>query len=145
MAGDTVTLNCSVTLPIGVTDFHWEGPGEVNPAPPTTNGQEVSSVLTLSTISTSQAGQYICTATLNGSSIPLPLLLLCRVSYSQLSPYHVEHISSSVPVPTPSTTISGGAVAVIIVLIVAISVTVVTIVAVVLKYRHRDQSIKRYG
>ena len=30
MAGDTVTLNCSVTLPTGVTGspyFHWEGSG----------------------------------------------------------------------------------------------------------------------
>ena len=73
MAGDTVTLTCSATLPTGVTgtpDFHWEGPGVTpTPADPTTNRQEVSSVLTLSTISTSQAGQYICTATLNGSSV----------------------------------------------------------------------------
>ena len=72
MAGDNVTLTCSVTLPpgvIGTPDFHWEGPGEVTPADPTTNGLEVSSVLPLSTISTSQAGQYICTGTLNGSSI----------------------------------------------------------------------------
>ena len=79
---------------------------------------------------------------------PLPQLLLYRVSScvtSQLSSYHVEHISSSVPVPTPSITISGGAVAVIIVPILAISVSVITIVALVLKYRHRDQSIKRDG
>ena len=75
MAGDNVTLTCSVTLPTGVTgtpDFHWEGPGVTpTPADPATNGQEVSSVLTLSTISTSQAGQYICTATLNGSSVTI--------------------------------------------------------------------------
>ena len=80
--------------------------------------------------------------------LPLPQLLLCRVSSwvtSQFSPYHVEHISSSVPVPTPSITISGGAVAVIIVPILATSVSVITIVALVLKYRHRDQSIKRDG
>ena len=74
MAGDNVTLTCSVTLPTrvtGIPDFRWEGPGEVTPADPTTNGQEVSSVLPLSTISTSQAGQYICTATLNGSSVTI--------------------------------------------------------------------------
>ena len=69
MAGDIVTLNCSVTIPTGVTgtpDFHWAGPGLTpTPATPTTNGREVSSVLTLSTISTSQAGVYICSATLN--------------------------------------------------------------------------------
>ena len=71
VAGVTVTLNCSVTLPSGVTDtpvFQWEGPGVTpTPADPTTSGQMVSSVLTLSQIKTSQAGQYTCTATLSGS------------------------------------------------------------------------------
>ena len=70
-AGASRTLNCSVTLPAGVTgtpDFQWEGPG-VTPTPtsPTTSGQDVSSVLTLSAIAISQAGQYSCTATLSGS------------------------------------------------------------------------------
>ena len=72
IAGDNVTLICSVTLPPGVTgtpDIQWEGPGVTpTPADPTTNGQEVSSVLTLSSISTSQAGQYTCTATLTGAT-----------------------------------------------------------------------------
>lgn len=69
MAGDTVTFNCSVTLPSGTPDFHWEGPGVIpTPATPITNGQ-VSSILTISTISTSQAGEYTCTATINGSSV----------------------------------------------------------------------------
>ena len=71
MAGGTVTLTCSVTLPTGVTgtpDFQWEGPGlSSTPADPTTSGQMVSSDLTLSEIATSQAGQYTCTASLSGS------------------------------------------------------------------------------
>ena len=71
VAADTVTLTCSVTLPPGVTGtptIQWEGPGVTpTPADPTTNGQEVSSVLTLSSISTSQAGQYTCTTTLTGA------------------------------------------------------------------------------
>ena len=66
VAGDSVTLTCSVTLPDGVTgspEFQWEGPGETpDPAAPSTSGQEVTSQLTLSAIKTSQAGQYICTA-----------------------------------------------------------------------------------
>ena len=36
MAGDTVTLTCSVTLPHGVTgtpDFQWEWPGGVTLTP----------------------------------------------------------------------------------------------------------------
>ena len=70
-AGDNVTLTCSVTLPTGLTgtpDFRWEGPG-VTPTPddPIASGQRVSSDLTLSEIATSQAGQYTCTATLNGT------------------------------------------------------------------------------
>ena len=72
MAGDTVTLTCSVTVPTRVTgapDFQWEGPGVTpTPADPTTSGQVVSSDLTLSEIATSQAGQYTCTATLNRSN-----------------------------------------------------------------------------
>ena len=71
MAGDTVTLTCSVTLSSGVTGtlvFQWEGPGVTpTPAYSTTSGMMVSSDLTLSEISTSQAGVYTCTATLGGS------------------------------------------------------------------------------
>ena len=72
MAGATVTLTCSVTLPTGVSgtpDFQWEGPGvTTTPADSTSSGQLVSSDLTLSEIATSQAGQYTYTATLNGSN-----------------------------------------------------------------------------
>ena len=73
VAGDTVSLACSVTLPgrvTGTPDFQWKGPGGVTitPADSTTNGGTVSSDLTLSEISTSQAGQYTCTATLSGSN-----------------------------------------------------------------------------
>ena len=75
MAGDSVNLICSVTLPDGVTgspDFQWDGPGETpDPAAPSTSGQEVTSQLTLSAVRTSQAGQYTCTASLsdfNGNS-----------------------------------------------------------------------------
>ena len=63
MDGDTVTLTCTVTLPSGVTDtpvFQWEGPGGVTPNP------EDSSDLILTAITTSQAGQYNCTANLSG-------------------------------------------------------------------------------
>ena len=72
MAGDTVTLVCSVTLPSGVTGapvFQWEGPGVTpTPANPTTSGEMISSVLTFSEISTSQAGLYTCTVILSGSN-----------------------------------------------------------------------------
>ena len=72
MAGDIVTLTCTVTLPSGVTDtpdFQWEGPGGVTATTEgsMTNGQTVSSDLMLIAITTSQAGQYNCTVTLSGS------------------------------------------------------------------------------
>ena len=72
IVGDIVTLTCTVTLPSGVTDtpdFQWEGPGGVTPTPEDsmTNGQTVSSDLILTAITTSQVGQYTCTATLSGS------------------------------------------------------------------------------
>ena len=69
MVGDIVTLTCTVTLPSGVTDtpvFQWEGPGGVTATPEDsmTDGQIVSSDLILTAITTSQAGQYNCTVTL---------------------------------------------------------------------------------
>ena len=71
MAGATVTLNCSLSLPSGITDtpvFQWEGPSGVTftPVGPVTTGGVVSSNLTLSEISASEAGVYSCTASLRG-------------------------------------------------------------------------------
>ena len=66
IAGDTVTLTCSVPLLPGIIDtpeFKWKGPGGVTltPTVTTTSGLVVSSVFTLSEIATSHAGQYTCT------------------------------------------------------------------------------------
>ena len=114
VAGESVTLTCSVTLPDGVTGtpgFQWEGPGGVTltPADSTTSGQTVSSDLTLSEISTSQAGQYTCTATLYSSITRSTIITVqsklptaddppcCMWTYPALSP---------VPVPTPSISVS---------------------------------------
>ena len=70
MAGDSVTLTCSISLPSGLTDtpvFQWEGPGVTpTPADPTSSGGVVSSILTLTSVSTSEAGLYSCTASLRG-------------------------------------------------------------------------------
>ena len=88
VAGDSLTLTCSVTLPAGVTgtpDFQWEGPGVTTPAAPTTSGQEVSSVLTLSAIATSQAGQYSCTATLSGSSVSTALNVTVQSKFTAIN------------------------------------------------------------
>ena len=70
MAGESVSLTCSVTLPStvnGTAVFQWVGPGDTpTPASPTTSGQVVTSTLTLSAVRTSQAGQYTCTASVEG-------------------------------------------------------------------------------
>ena len=103
MARDTITLTCSVTLPSGVTGtpvFQWEGPG-VTPTPPdpTTSGGMVSSDLTLSEISTSQAGLYTCTATLGGSNTTSTITTV--QSMKALNVLYTNFISI-VPAPTLS-------------------------------------------
>ena len=73
MAGGPVSLNCSVSLPgevSGTPVFRWVGPGSIPlPVDLSTSGQMVTSTLTLSPVRTSQAGQYTCSATLEGCSI----------------------------------------------------------------------------
>ena len=73
MAGESVSLTCSVTLPGTVSGslvFQWAGPGDTpTPAAPSNSGQVVTSTLTLSAVRTSQAGQYTCTASLEGSTV----------------------------------------------------------------------------
>ena len=70
MAGDTVTLTCSLTLfeELTVTpDLQWVGPGGVTltGAYQVTIGQTLfSSVLQLHWVRASQAGEYNCTAIL---------------------------------------------------------------------------------
>jgi hypothetical protein len=71
MAGDTLTLTCSISLPPGVNGtpvFNWEGPGETpTPANPTSSGRVICSELTLGVIAVSHAGLYKCIAILGGS------------------------------------------------------------------------------
>ena len=73
MAGDRVTITCSVTLDEGVSgtlNFQWTGPGQTpNPTASSTVGQVVTSRLILSAIKTSQAGVYTCSASLSGHSV----------------------------------------------------------------------------
>ena len=73
MAGRSVSLTCSVALPGTVSGspvFQWAGPGDTPTlATPTSSGQVVTSTLTLSAVRTSQAGQYTCTASVEGSTV----------------------------------------------------------------------------
>ena len=72
-AGKSVSLTCSVTLPGSVSGspvFQWTGPGDTPiPASSSTTDQVVPSTLTLSAVRTSQAGQYTCTASLEGTTL----------------------------------------------------------------------------
>ena len=68
MAGVTVVLNCSISLPTGIVGtprIEWMGPGaSMN----TTHSEgNTFSILTLNEIEPSQAGLYTCTAILGGS------------------------------------------------------------------------------
>ena len=107
MTGDTVTLTCSVTLPSGVTDtpvFQWEGPSGVTDTPvfqwegvnstSMTNGHTVSSDLTLNGISTSQAGEYTCNATLSGSITDSIIITVQSKYYSVFNTLHDYHYLS---------------------------------------------------
>ena len=61
--GDSVTLTCNFTPPPEVTDtpvYEWSGPG-------VTDSKKEGNTLTLTNISTSDAGSYLCTVTLGGS------------------------------------------------------------------------------
>ena len=73
MAGESVSLTCSITLPgavNGTAVFQWVGPGDTStPADPSTSGQVVTSTLTFSAVRTSQAGEYTCTASVEGTTL----------------------------------------------------------------------------
>ena len=108
MAGDTVTLTCSVTLPSAVTDtpvLQWEGPTGINSTSviSMTNGITVSRNLILDGISTSQAGEYTCTATLSGSithsitiTVQSKYILFCIqcIVHYMITIYHLTIFSS---------------------------------------------------
>ena len=72
MAGGSLTLNCSISLPSGIghtPTFQWEGPeGNQNPtmSTPMLIEGRVSS-LTLDDVQPADAGVYSCVATLGGS------------------------------------------------------------------------------
>ncbi|CAI8029060.1 Receptor-type tyrosine-protein phosphatase S [Geodia barretti] len=90
MSGATVSLTCSISLPIDVTDasgIQWNGPG-VTPTPVNSiiSEKKISSLLTFSGISTSQSGLYGCNFTLGGSiyvNITINVLVTTyNISYS---------------------------------------------------------------
>ena len=70
MAGESVSLTCSVTLPGTVSGspvLQWAGPKDTpTQAVSSTSGQVVTSTLTLSAVRTSQAGQYACIVHVEG-------------------------------------------------------------------------------
>ena len=99
MAGDTVILTCSISLPSGVTGtpvFQWEGPGVIDD--PTSSGGVVSSILTLTSVSTSEAGLYSCTASLGGN---ISTNTIITVQSKVFKFQHFSVLFSSAPTPTP--------------------------------------------
>ena len=115
MVGNNITLTCSVVLPDGVTgtpDYQWTGPaGLIDTATHSSNDQSVSSVLTLSEIAPSQAGEYTCTATLtngpsNATSITITVQSKFPILLFYLAYYHIHVIYTKVPVTALSVSVS---------------------------------------
>ena len=75
MAGSSLTLTCTVTLPTGVSEtptVQWEGPGLSTTGSVGGSGSTYTSQQTLAPLTLSQAGDYTCTATYteNGETSP---------------------------------------------------------------------------
>ena len=102
MAGDTVTLNCSITLSNEGTNalgISWMGPG-VTDEHTQVSGMTGSSYLVLSEVAASQAGNYTCSADYSESLISTKILtVLSKLVYSRYNTYSIY--SSPVLVPTP--------------------------------------------
>ena len=98
------TLTCSLSLPRGVTDtpvFQWEGPGvTTTPDYPISSGGVVTSILTLTRISTSEAGLYSCTASLRGNISTNTIITLQSKGPFMVTKYF-SVLFSSVPTPPP--------------------------------------------
>ena len=108
-AGESVSLTCSVTLTGTVSGrpvFQWAGPGDISTAAdPSASGQNITSTLTLTAVRTSQAGQYTCTASLEGTTLINSSAINITVqskwtcgSHDCHSCIHVPH-SPAVPAP----------------------------------------------
>lgn len=69
VAGDSVTITCTVTLPDSVPptlNIDWQKPDDLyTPVYPITSGQTVTSKLFISNIATSEAGKYTCNVTMS--------------------------------------------------------------------------------
>ena len=75
MAGSSLTLTCTVTLPTGVSEtptVQWEGPGLSTAGSVGGSGSTYTSQQTLDPLTLSQAGDYTCTAnySVNGTTSP---------------------------------------------------------------------------
>ena len=75
MAGSSLALTCTVTLPTGVSEIptvQWEGPGLSTTGSVGGSGSTYTSQQTLDPLTLSQAGDYTCTATYteNGETSP---------------------------------------------------------------------------
>lgn len=78
VAGGSVSLICSAVLFGTVNDspeihwpvFQWAGPENISlQATASTSGKNITSILTLSTVRTSQAGQYTCASIKENSTV----------------------------------------------------------------------------
>ena len=73
MAGSSLTLTCTVTLPTGVSEtptVQWEGPGLSATGSVGGSGNNYTSQQTLDPLTLSQTGDYTCIATYTVDGVP---------------------------------------------------------------------------
>ena len=89
ISGQSVSLNCSVILPdtegpsLEAPMVQWVGPGATPSPSPSSTGLVTTSLLTLSAVRTSQAGQYTCSATLDSISVTATGILTVQSKWQQ--------------------------------------------------------------
>ena len=105
MIGDSVSITCLATLPdslTGVPSFQWEGPGTALPVPSTS---ELESTLGISSIRTSQAGQYICTVSISFFTVSeaVDIIVQSELLYTLMASNSAIYVLfPTVPTPLPS-------------------------------------------
>ncbi len=76
--GGTYTLLCAVEGVTGSPTFHWFGPREITTFEPARN---LTSILTLSNLTLSDAGEYTCRSTLSGVERVAVVVLMLQSEY----------------------------------------------------------------
>ena len=117
MAGVTIILNCSISLPTGVVGtpiFEWMGPGASTKN--THSEGNMFSILTLNEIRPSRAGLYTCTIKFGGFISTSTNVTVSGMCVAKCQSFSMRNSFPSVEMPIPSisyTTLLAGATSVL--------------------------------